>query len=324
MAAIYKAADSHQRTGYLGDWQSLSSITIPAGTPQQEQDAAQAALNTTMVGSTGAERQALRDLGVNFVDRVYISATAPTILVSQQLPLPALPLLTALNMPRIEGGVYPDIKQYLDQNLASRLVNYDLFIIGSGVDQSALTSDAVKGAIRDWVLGGGTLVVLGSANMNYQWLQPIFSTGIKTANGAASAPDPSHPMLQEPHALDWTRYNDHSVGWSLAGQTGFSHVVVQGGQDVLAVSTDGSFGNGRVILTTYQPREIASGINQLEAEHFLENVILYTDHAKLYLEYGPTQPDQTAVAVAVRQSYVYDDTLGQIPVRIEIHYWGSA
>jgi hypothetical protein len=188
-----------------------------------------------------------------------------------------------------------------------------------------MTSAGVKYAIRDWVMAGGTLVVMGSSAINYQWLQPLFGAGVKTANGVASAPDPSHPLLQEPHVLDWTHYNDHNMGWDIKAQDaqGFSGVIVQGGRNVLAVSNDGALGAGRVILTTYLPREIAATIGQAEAEHFLENIVLFTDHGKLYLEYGPTQPSDTPVAVAVRQSYLYDPTLGQVPVRVEIHFWGG-
>ncbi|HUR64588.1 MAG TPA: hypothetical protein VM241_08920 [Candidatus Thermoplasmatota archaeon] len=321
MASVYKAADSRQRTAYIGDWQSLPALTVPVGTPATKQANAQSSLNASMVAATASERQALRHLGLNFVDQVYIGAGSPNIVVPQ-IPLGTLPLLTDLNLPYIDGGVYPDIKSYLDANLAARLPNYDLLIVGSGVDQASMTSAAVKNTIRDWVLAGGTLVVLGTANLNYQWLQPLVSTGVRTANGAATAPDPTHPLLREPHLLDWQRYNSHNVGWQPA--TGFSHVIVKGGQDVLAISDDGAFGAGRIILTTYQPREVATGIGQREAEDFIENVVLFTDHSHLYLEYGPTQPDLQPVSVAVRQSHLYDPVLGQVPVRLEVHFWGHA
>lgn len=325
MSSVYKAADSSLRTAYIGDWLSLPVITVALSTSAGEQVAAQAQINVTMVSNTAAERLALRDLGLAFKDKVYIGPLAPTILVDEPFPLPDQPLLTAVNQPFIDGDIYPDIKAYLDLNLPSRLVNYDLLVVGSGVDQSSMTSNGVKGAIHDWVEAGGTLVVLGSDKMNYQWLQPLFSSGVQTANGAASAPDPSHPLLQEPHVLDWTHYNDHNVGWDIKAQDadGFSDVIVKDGADILAISNDGALGAGRVILTSYLPREIASTISQAEAEHFLENIVLFTDHSKLYLEYGPTQPTNIPVAVAVRQSYVYDPTLGQVPVRVEIHLWGS-
>lgn len=325
LGSVYKAGDSRQRTGYIGDWVSLPAITVPQSTASGELAAAQAAINATMFAQTSAERQALRDLGLHFTDSVYLLPATPVTILDRPLPALDIPLLSALNVPYVDGDVYPDINGYIDATLPGRLVNYDLLIVGSGVDQNAMTSNAVKSAVHDWVMAGGTLVVLGSDKLNYQWLQPLFSSGVKTANGAASAPDPSHPLLQQPHELDWTHYNDHGVTWAIKAQDaqGFSDVIVQGGNDVLAISNDGAFGAGRIILTTYLDREVASGISQLEAENFIENIVLFTDHSKLYLEYGPTQPSDQPVAVEVRQSYVYDPILGQVPVRIEVHYWGT-
>ncbi|HUR62053.1 MAG TPA: hypothetical protein VM286_06785 [Candidatus Thermoplasmatota archaeon] len=325
LGSVYKAADSAQRTAYIGDWVSLPPVTVPLGPASAELSGTQAALNATMFAQTAAERLALRDLGLRFTDSVFLLPASPVTIVDRPLPLLDIPLLTQLNVPYVAGDVYPDINGYIDATLPSRLAYYDLLIVGSGVDQNAMTSGAVKSAIHDWVVAGGTLVVLGSDKLNYQWLQPLFGSGVKTANGAASAPDPSHPLLQEPHVLDWTHYDDHGVTWAIRAQDaeGFSDVIVKGGNDVLAISNDGSFGNGRILLTTYLPREIAATIGQKEAEDFLENIVLFTDHSKLYLEYGPQQPTNAPVAVEVRQSYLYDNTLGQVPVRIEVHYWGS-
>jgi hypothetical protein len=323
MDAVYNAADSAQRTAYIGHWESLASLTIALGTSSGMQASAQAAINATMFSQTATERLALRHLGLDYNDRVFISVSAPTIWVDQPLLLPDVPLLTALSpLTLIDGDVYPDVKGYIDANLAGRLAGYDLLVVGSGVDQNSLTANAVKSAIRDWVLAGGTLVVLGSDKSNTQWMQPLFDSGIKTANGAASAPDPSHPLLQEPHILDWPSYNDHGQGWDIKTD-GFSDVIVKDGEDVIAISDDGSLGSGRVILTTYLPREIATTLGQQEAENFLENIVLFTDHSNLYLEYGPTQPTGIPVAVAVRQSWLYDPTLGQVPIRIEVHLWGE-
>jgi hypothetical protein len=48
---------------------------------------------------------------------------------------------------------------------------------------------------------------------------------------------------------------------------------------------------------------------------------LYADRAHLYLDYGPDIPAGTAVAVAVRESWLWDELYGQVPVRIEVHSW---
>jgi hypothetical protein len=169
---------------------------------------------------------------------------------------------------------------------------------------------------------------MGSNAQAYQWLQPLFFTGVATVNGAATAPDVSHPLLKEPNELAWTSYDSHGRGWDIkdtgsgAHYDDFSHVIVQDGEDILAISKDGAFGQGTILLTTFLPREIAATLGLEEAMGFLENIILYADHTNLYLEYGPAAPFGTPVSIAVRQSWLWDETLGQVPVRIEVQTWG--
>lgn len=326
MDLLYNSSLSGLRVGYIGDWTDLPAVTVPITVPQSQMPAyANTMENASMVLNSTNERQILRTIGTSFVDRIYITSSAPTI----NSPVPGVPLLTYLGQPYLDGDVYPDIKAYLSANLPGRLSRYDVFIIGSGVDQSAMTADAVKNGFRDWVLGGGTLVVLGSSSQNYQWIQPLFALGTSTANGAPTAPDVTSPILLEPNELDWTQYNDHGLTWDIktsgtgAHYNDFQHIIVQGGEDVLAVSKDGAFGQGRIILTTYMPREIASTLGITEAAHFFQNIALYADHVNLYLDYGPTAPPDTAVSVAVRQSWLWDPVLGQVPERIEVQTWGS-
>jgi hypothetical protein len=138
----------------------------------------------------------------------------------------------------------------------------------------------------------------------------------------------SHPLLKEPNDLDWTHYDNKGLTWDIkdsgsnAHYDNFVHVIQQGTEDVLAVSKDGAFGEGRVILTTYQPRHIAQTLGMQEAQFFVQNLAMYAERAQLFLEYGPTAPADTPVSVAVRQSWLWDQTLGQVPVRLEIQTWG--
>lgn len=328
LQSTYDASLSGLRVAYVADFLSLASVTVPLGTPTSLLAAqANAQLNLSMAPTTANERAALQSLGVDFTDRIFITTAAPTIKVDMPLLLPDTPILTVLGVPLLEGDVYPDIKVYLDNVFAPRLSEYDILVVGSGVDHSSMTANVVKDGVRDWVLAGGTLVVLGSASQSYQWLQPLFHTGVATVNGAASAPDVAHPLLKEPNELAWTSYDSHGRGWDIKSQGSgahyddFSHVIVQGGEDVLAISKDGAFGDGRIVLTTYMPREIAGTLGQPEAENFFENIALFTDRSNLYLDYGPTAPGDTPVSVAVRQSWLYDEVLGQVPVRIEIATW---
>ncbi|MHB1261553.1 MAG: hypothetical protein ACYC2H_07535 [Thermoplasmatota archaeon] len=328
METVYDSSLSGIRVALIADFTSLPATTLPLTTlPSLYAEQANTQLNLTMGPDTTLERQAIQDLGLQFTDRVYISTSSPTVVVDQVSPLPDLSILTALGVSSLEGSVYPDIKSYLDANLPSRLSQYDILIVGSGVDHSALTANAVKDGIRDWTLAGGTLVVMGSDSQAYQWLQPLFHTGVATVNGAATAPDVSHPLLKEPNELAWTSYDTHGKGWDIkdtgsgAHYDDFSHVIVQGGEDVLAISKDGAFGSGRILLTTFLPREIASAQGEGEAMALIENIILFADHTNLYLEYGPAAPLGASVSVAVRQSWLWDDILGQVPVRFEIQTW---
>jgi hypothetical protein len=327
MTDVYDSSLSGIRVGYIADFSSLPTVTIPLVTPPSLYVVeANAQLNVSMGPSTVLERQAIRELGLDFTDRVYMTASSPTVGLDQLLGAD-IPL-TTLNGGPVEGDVYPDIKAFLDANMAGRLSQYDMLIVGSGVEHNSLTANAVKDGIRDWVLAGGMLVVLGSNDQSYQWLQPLFHSGIATVNGAAMAPDVSHPLLKEPNELEWTSYDSHDMGWDIkdtgtgAHYDDFSHVIVQDGEDVLAISKDGAFGSGRILLTTYLPREIASSLGIGEAMGFIENIVLFADRTNLYLEYGPQAPLGQPVSIAVRQSWLWDSVLGQVPVRLEIQTWG--
>lgn len=329
MDTVYDSSLSGLKVAYVGDWVALPAVTVPLLTPDaQVPGVANSLLNLSMAPLTASERTALDQLGFDFANHVHITSTNPSVMVDRLFPLSDQPATTYLGVSALVGDVYPDNKQYLDAVFSGRLAQYDVLVIGSGVDHSSLTANVVKDAIRDWTLAGGTLVVLGSSSQAYQWLQPLFFTGVATVNGAALAPDVAHPLLKEPNELDWTSYDSHGRGWDIKDRgTGahyddFSHVIVQGGEDVMAISKDGAFGAGRILLTTYMPREFSGGLQ--ETMNFFENVALFADRAHLYLEYGPTAPPNTAVSIAVRQSWLYDDLLGQVPVTIEIATWASA
>lgn len=314
---------------YIADWDALVGITLTPPVLSQEAMAVavNARLNTTMVANTIYERQAIRALGADFTDRVYITAGTPSILVDFPWPISDKQLLTVLNVPLLEGDVYPDDKNYLETVLPNRLSQYDVIIVGAGVDHGNLVKDSIKDGIADWVAGGGTLIALGSIDKSTAWLDPLLKTGISTVNGAPVAPDIAHPLLKEPNDLAWTAYDSYDIGWDLqengakAVYDEFSHVVLQDGEDVLAVSKDGSFGDGRVILTTFRPREFAVSISLTEATNFLENMVSYADRSDYYLDYGGTIPTDVPVAMAVRQSFLWDEAFGQVPVRVEVLAW---
>lgn len=321
---------SHIHTLYIGDWQSLLSVTVAFQLDQEQMvEDARTGLDAQMALGVMNERDMLRGLGLGFDDEVHIGASQPTVYVD--ILGIKTHISTHVDATLLAGDVYPDHKQYLDAVLAGRIDDYDLVVIGSGVDQSSLTSAVTKQAIADWVLAGGDLMVFGSGTQDFQWLQPLFSLGTSTANGQAFAPDINHPMLQEPHRLNWPAYDNQGVTWNLKDQGSnahyedFEHIISAAGdrkhEDVLTVSTDGSFGEGRVFLTGFQPDLIAESLGLAEAANFVHNMVTYADRDYLYLDYGPTVPQDTTVASAIRHSHVWDAQLGQVPVRVEILVW---
>ena len=191
---------------------------------------------------------------------------------------------------------------------------YDLLVVGSNVDQNALTAAEVKYALRDYVQTyGGRILVLGG-DTNTQWLQPLFHVGITTASQGVSNPDPTHPLVTTPNELAWQGYDYNKKAWTFGGGVDsrlFDMVVGTGTQQhILSVSTSGAFGasEGGVILTTYLPWKMP-----LEQRlGFLANAITYGHFHYLYMEVGPEVPSNVPVGAvsrtAIMQKTVDDAT----------------
>ncbi len=325
-ASLGTANLSHVQTAYIGHW-----LGDPSGLldPLDPASAAQVAADAVQAIIADQERAALTQLNVDYDDLVHLDYAGWSLDVDLA-PLPPIPLVDHVASSLLQGDVYPDDKTYLNTVLPGRLAGYDLLVVGSQVDQSSLTSNVVKDGIRDWVLAGGMLVVLGSDGQNFQWLQPLFDVGTSSVNGGAYAPDINHPVLTQPNELAWSEYDNFELGWDIKSQGAgahyddFQHIIIEDGEDVLAISDEGAFGSGRIFLTTYRIGDIADELGLAEGTGFLQNMVLYQDRSHLYLEYGPTVPGDQAVSAAVRMSHLWDPDLGQVPVRVEVLYWRSA
>ncbi len=323
-----QAADlSNIRTAYIGDWPGVNlDLTVALGSDDAMVADARAQIDTQIDFLTSQERAVIDAIGLGFDDLVDLNSAQLDVDLGLGVTVPLGTVLSSTGL--LDGDVYVDQKQYLDIVLGNDLPNYDLLIIGSTVDQSSLTSAAVKQPIADWVMNGGTLMVMGSSTQNFQWLEPLFSVGTTTVNAAPAAPDVSHPMLHEPHELDWPSYDNFDLAWDLkdagaiASFDKFQHIITSDGEDILAVSNEGAFGDGRIFLTSYRPEDIAGQLDVIEAGNFVNNLVLYSDRAHLYLDYGPTPPDNAAVSAAVRTSQIHDADIGMVNVRLTILYWG--
>jgi hypothetical protein len=254
------------------------------------------------------------------------------------------------------GDVFPDSKKVMNEDLPSRLTfpdgtpRYDyvnVLVVGSGVDHNAMTSESAKGAIRDWVFGGGTIVVFGSDDGNVNWLQPLFHSAIRGGGETISTPDQGHPMLHVPNELDnpGENYDARNSVWRFNGQTAqaqdsstpvFSNVIVADNVDpLLAVSNRGSFGAGSIIITAYQPWDLyndgAGGPSDLtstecagqtvafcEGLMFMQNMLMQ-GYADLFLEYGPAIPDGTDVEPSIRLAQIIHPDLGAIDMTMIVY-----
>lgn len=178
---------------------------------------------------------------------------------------------------------------------------YDLLVVGSDVAHNALTSTAVKEAIRDFVdVHGGRLVVLGG-EQNTNWLVPLFQAGEKGGASDVETPDVTHPVLTVPNEVDWESFPTGSRVWSFPNDDEdlFNAVITSGDDHVLSVSAPGAFGDGdegEVILTTYRAYEMTGD----EPFAFLANALSYGQFRHSYLEMGPDVPVDIPIASASR------------------------
>lgn len=310
------------RTAYIGSWASAPSALVVDDAHRVQ--AARVSVDATMAGVAATERQALVALGLGFDNEVELGSLALDVHVDGS---PKKHITETSTPESLYGDVFPDQKQYLVGMLPTRLAHYDLLVVGSGVQHPALTSDEVKNAIRDWVVDGGTLLVLGSDSQSTQWLQPLFHVGTTNVNGGAYAPHTTHPMLREPHELSWQEYGTPAKAWDIrdqgaqAHEDDFDHVIMASDGDLLAVSRPGAFETGTIMLTSYQPGNLPAGLGLSQTQAFLHNMIVFMDRSHLYLEYGAMPPHGVEIGSAVRHNLLHDDALGLVPVRIHVLVW---
>ncbi|MBI2078100.1 MAG: hypothetical protein HYT80_06990 [Euryarchaeota archaeon] len=230
------------------------------------------------------------------------------------------------------GDVYPDIKGVMDDQLPLALTDasgdptlagFNTLFVGSNVDHSAMTSNAAKETIHDWVFAGGTLIVFGSDEQNVQWLEPIFHSALETANGGLSAIDEQHPSLHIPNQLDWETF-EYSTEWNYNSGSDeyFTHIVSAGVEgDVLSASEAGTFGKGRVVLSSWRPYDLVpdqasicpadlSDAPDCQAIFLVHNLVTLA-YRQLYLDYGPNLPDGSAVGSVSRIVSTYHPDLQQ-------------
>ncbi len=235
-----------------------------------------------------------------------------------------------------DGDVYPDTRDVLNNDLPERLIDasavqapanpdgytpqcngnlvgaprYDwtrVLVVGSNVDHNSMTSADAKYAVCEWVMGGGTLIVFGSADQQVQWLQPIFHAAITSSSTAVSTPDASHPILNRADALAYDGYDERGQVWSFNGPTAanqaalLTNVVAAGADTTLSISNPGAFGDGNIILTTWLPYDLfGGGTSELEGLKVVNNFLMQ-GYRDLFLDYGPEIPASGRQAAAAQR-----------------------
>lgn len=183
--------------------------------------------------------------------------------------------------------------------------HYDLLVIGSHVDQNALTPTEIKNGIRDFVeLYGGRLVVLGG-DQNINWLQPLFHVGIRDASPTVATPDKTHPLLTTPNEMDYGEFQTDGNEWDFSSSDDehlFDMVVGTTTGHTLAVSVSDAFGGGEdggaIILTTFLPYTMDASAGT----GFLANSISYGRFHYLHGDIGPEVPTNEPVVTITRSA----------------------
>lgn len=229
-----------------------------------------------------------------------------------------------------DGDVYVDEQSVLSDHLTEHLSDYDVLVVGTNVGHNAMTSGNVKWPVHDWVNEeGGHLVVLGNDAPNTQWLEPLYGSGSTTASGGVSTPDPTHPVLHNPEELDYEAYDDHDTAWKLRSGADdyYTHVLQKESsgshtEDTLAVSEPGAFGDGSVVLASYNLSDLTDPQKDEESKKFLRNMVLESYHM-VFVDYGPEIPENVVVASKKRLAMVPHPTLPaeEVEVKVLLYVW---
>ncbi len=259
------------------------------------------------------------DVGVS--DLVYASADVPFLSAGDVLP----------DDNRLLAERFP--LDLTDASGVGRLDLYNVVVVGSNVDHASLTSGNVKNPLAAWIQAGGTLIVFGSGEQAVQWLQPLFHVALKSASGGVALPDQNNPVLTTPNDLDVSAYDNHGTGWQFNSEddrSHFTHVVTQGDSDILATSNPGAFGQGRILLSSWQPHDLTTtdagpecAPGTLTADcpalQLMDNFV-HLAYAGLYLDYGPPVPAWNVQGSETRVATLYHPQMDrQVELRITVY-----
>lgn len=295
-----------------------------------------------------SERATLDRMGVSHKQMPDAYASSVEGLVEA---VPGLPVAASLVYAEetLHGDQYFDHETYLSETLAHRVDEYDLILIGTDVDHDQLTP--LAGPIRDWVMAGGKLLMLGTSgsegtSATPDWLEPLISQGTPVSN----VPADDHPIFKSHYRLAPDQFKG-SASFTFVENGIMDNVLPHDGQgSYLALSRCGSLGSGFVArLSTTEAENLmyhdygstfqcapAPGALRMEmclensdaefvaaepAEAVLQNAIAYGHLQDIYMDLGPPIPPQTETAHAMRIISFDHPVHGSVPMQVHLFAW---
>lgn len=336
--AGFEADLSDVRLAYVGHYPPTPPLPpVPEDDPEPLVDGFRASYEP----QTGVleEILLLQNLGMRFDAELNLNTSSLGNMVLLSLGIPvALDLFLGPEAEMLEGDVLMDDSDYLASVLPPVLERVDVLFVGSLVEQEALAAQGLPFVLAAWVQAGGTIVTLGSFDADTDWLQPLFDMGRTTANQAVSEPDPDHPVFQAPNPLAPTSFQGgtNSMQFPPDAWPLFDHVLLKyGTASKLAVSREGAFGSGSVIVSSYIPSYIlvseyqapeegqATVQRSSEPEEFFENLVTFPEYRDLFLDYGKQAPEAGGTGLAQRTTFLEDPEAGHVPMVVTVRTWAT-
>lgn len=324
-----------------------TSYTYPGGNYVQQ-------LDSHFSATALSERETIQAMGVDH--KPMPDAYGSTVEGTVEL-IPGVPLAASLYFDEeiLHGDEYFGHVQHIQETLANRLGVYDLLIVGTHVDHSALTPLAP--VLGPWVAAGGKILVLGTddsdgTSSSPDWLQPLIASGTSSQDGQSLATGSIHPIFTSFYRLDPDAFRG-SAPFQVQTPMIMENVLPAELPDTsyLTVSRCGSLGDGLLARLSYtdaddlqyheyQPKCVVDVPRKLlgqftpcvdennpdlgianSAKELLQNLAAYGNNQALYLDFGPDVPPGSAVAHQMRLiAYEHPDH-GAMSMEAHVFVW---
>lgn len=255
-----------------------------------------------------------------------------------------------------EGDVYMDWDELLLEMVPKNIHEYNVVLIGTDVDHLSLEQPEVAESIRDWVLAGGHLVVMGSEYHSTGWMDALWGGIQDTEYHPSTGNDLDHATLRVPNRLDPTIYLGRSLPFTPETYASYQHVLFalpDRHESKLAISDADALGAGGMAWTGYQTRPVVyldeyipvpcktslhtgtctpsprlhDGVTELPSDEIngdsfkiLENLIFNLHYQDYFVDFGPEPPSDLEVGRSRSVSHVEGASF--VSVTVDVQVWG--